>query len=111
MRTLVTGGAGFVGSHLCETFLAMGHEVICVSRQKREPYNKQPIWKSVKQIPIDRTKAEKKGVFGSQIRELKAEVIINLICFTLESAAMLANTAYLSEYSYCCSSPESNCQG
>ena len=30
MRTLVTGGAGFVGSHLCETFLAMGHEVICV---------------------------------------------------------------------------------
>lgn len=30
MRTLVTGGAGFVGSHLCETFLAMDHEVICV---------------------------------------------------------------------------------
>jgi len=30
VRTLVTGGAGFVGSHLCETFLAMGHEVICV---------------------------------------------------------------------------------
>src|SRR5437764_8446702 len=30
MRTLITGGAGFVGSHLCERFLAMGHEVICV---------------------------------------------------------------------------------
>ncbi len=30
MRTLVTGGAGFVGSHLCETFLGLGHEVICV---------------------------------------------------------------------------------
>lgn len=30
MRGLITGGAGFVGSHLCERFLSEGHEVICV---------------------------------------------------------------------------------
>jgi nucleoside-diphosphate-sugar epimerase/intein/homing endonuclease len=30
MRTLITGGAGFVGSHLCDRFLAEGHEVVCV---------------------------------------------------------------------------------
>jgi dTDP-glucose 4,6-dehydratase len=30
MRTVITGGAGFVGSHLCERFLAEGHEVICI---------------------------------------------------------------------------------
>ena len=29
-RTLITGGAGFLGSHLCDYFLAKGHEVICV---------------------------------------------------------------------------------
>lgn len=29
-RTLITGGAGFLGSHLCEYFLAKGHEVICM---------------------------------------------------------------------------------
>ena len=30
MRTLITGGGGFIGSHLCERFLAEGHEVVCV---------------------------------------------------------------------------------
>ena len=30
MRTLITGGGGFIGSHLCERFLAEGHEVLCV---------------------------------------------------------------------------------
>jgi nucleoside-diphosphate-sugar epimerase len=30
MKVLVTGGAGFIGSHLCERLVGRGHEVICL---------------------------------------------------------------------------------
>ena len=29
-RILITGGAGFIGSHLCDRLVAAGHEVLCL---------------------------------------------------------------------------------
>ncbi|HQU32056.1 MAG: SDR family oxidoreductase [Planctomycetia bacterium] len=30
MRTIITGGAGFIGSHLCDYLIEKGHEVVCI---------------------------------------------------------------------------------
>jgi UDP-glucuronate decarboxylase len=30
MKVMVTGGAGFIGSHLCERLICQGHEVVCL---------------------------------------------------------------------------------
>lgn len=43
MKTLVAGGAGFIGSHLCDALLEEGHSVVCVddlSRGRRENIQK-----------------------------------------------------------------------
>ncbi|MEZ6071861.1 MAG: NAD-dependent epimerase/dehydratase family protein [Pirellulales bacterium] len=30
MRVVITGGSGFIGSHLADRFLADGHQVVCL---------------------------------------------------------------------------------
>ncbi len=92
MKVIVIGGTGHIGTCLVPRLVSAGHEVICVSRQKSAPYSKNPLWESVKHITIDRTKAEEQGTFGAQIKELHGEIIIDLICFTPESAAILAGS-------------------
>lgn len=82
-RVLVTGGAGFIGSHLCEALLRRGAEVSIVDSMD-EFY--APAWKKANLEEIGR--AGKYQFFGADIRECKAlreaverarpEVIIHL---------------------------------
>ena len=37
MRAVVTGGAGFIGSHLIEALVARGDEVVCIERPGATP--------------------------------------------------------------------------
>ena len=43
MKSLVTGGAGFIGSNLVETLLGVGHTVICVDNESSNVQDK-PYW-------------------------------------------------------------------
>jgi UDP-glucose 4-epimerase len=47
MRIFLTGGTGFIGSHLLKQALAIGHEVVALRRPRAEPripLDKQPHW-------------------------------------------------------------------
>jgi nucleoside-diphosphate-sugar epimerase len=63
-----------------------GHEVISVSRQKREPYSNHPAWQFVRQVLIDRQESDKKNIFGQEILKFDPDVVIDMICFTPGSA-------------------------
>jgi nucleoside-diphosphate-sugar epimerase len=92
MRIIVIGGSGHIGTYLVPRLVAAGHEVISIARGEREPYQPHAAWRSVQRIRIDRDQSEKSGEFGRQIADLKPEVVIDLICFTLESARHLVET-------------------
>ncbi len=52
-RYLITGGAGFIGSHLCESFLKQGHEVLCMDNystgatENIAPFLKNPAFRFI----------------------------------------------------------------
>lgn len=91
MRVLVIGGSGHIGTYLVPRLVAAGHEVIEINRGSREPYQPHKAWQQVQKVKLDRTAAEASGEWGQQLRELQPDVVIDLICFTLESARLLVD--------------------
>ena len=89
MRAVIIGGTGHIGTYLVPRLVDAGYEVISISRQERLPYQNHAAWKSVRQIQIDRTSADAKGIFGTQISEMAPDVVIDLICFSPASARQL----------------------
>ena len=88
-RVVLIGGTGHVGTYLVPRLVEAGHDVAVVSRQQREPYLPHAAWNDVQHVTIDRSAAEQAGTFGRQIRDLEPEVVIDMICFTEESARHL----------------------
>lgn len=91
MRTVIIGATGRIGSWLVPRLVRGGHEVVAVSRGERRPYHDAPEWRSVQQVTLDRSAAERDGSFADAIAALKGEVVVDLICFTRESGAPLVD--------------------
>lgn len=91
MRVVVLGGTGHVGTYLVPRLVEAGHEVLVVSRNKREPYRPHGAWGEVETIELDRAVEDAAGVFGEKVAVLEADVVIDMICFKLDSAKQIVS--------------------
>ena len=89
VRIAVIGGSGHVGGFLVPRLVRAGHEVINMTRGARNPYVDDTAWAEVEQIQVDRAAEDAAGTFGKRVAALEAEVVVDMICFTPDSAGAL----------------------
>lgn len=89
MRTVVIGGTGHIGTYLVPMLVEAGHEVVVLSRGQRAPYQPDEAWLRAEVVTVDREAEDAAGTFGTRVRDLGAEVVVDLICFTEPSARHL----------------------
>jgi nucleoside-diphosphate-sugar epimerase len=94
MRVIVVGATGHVGSYLVPRLVGSGHEVLAFSRGERAPYvtgdpGAAAAWTHVRRIEVDREAEDKAGSFVGRLVDLRPDVVIDLICFTVNSAEQL----------------------
>ncbi|HXH50149.1 MAG TPA: NAD(P)-dependent oxidoreductase [Terriglobia bacterium] len=96
MRVVVIGGTGHTGTYLVPRLIDAGHEVALISRNQRPRYGPDgPLgsaaWKRVQWVELDRIKSDASGGFGMQVAAMKADVVIDMICYQLASAKQLVD--------------------
>lgn len=89
MKIVIIGGSGHIGTYLAPRLARAGHEVSVVSRGLRSPYSPDPAWETVQFVTLDRKAEEASGNFGAKVRDLQADAVVDLTCFTPESAREL----------------------
>jgi nucleoside-diphosphate-sugar epimerase len=91
MKVVIIGGSGHVGTYLVPRLVNLGCDVVNVSRGASAPYLGNAAWSRVETVTIDRAAAEADGTFGARIAALNADVVIDMICFTLDSCRHLVS--------------------
>lgn len=88
-RIVVIGATGHVGSYLVPRLVRAGHDVVALSRGIRDPYVSAPEWRRVEHVVVDREVEDGAGVFGERVAALGADAVVDMLCFTPESARQL----------------------
>src|SRR5919199_1369325 len=89
MRVVVIGGSGHIGTFLVPRLVRAGHDVVNISRGQRSSYLDDPTWQNVRHVTADRAVEDREGTFPDRVAGLQPDVVIDLICFTLDSATAL----------------------
>ncbi|NUR09151.1 MAG: NAD-dependent epimerase/dehydratase family protein [Nocardioidaceae bacterium] len=89
MRVVVIGATGHIGSYLVPDLVRAGHDVVAISRGTREPYHDDTAWQRVERVTADRDAEDRDGSFGRRVADLRADAVVDLVCFTPESATVL----------------------
>lgn len=88
-RIVVIGATGHVGSYLVPRLVRAGHDVVALSRGTRDPYVSAPEWHRVSRVLVDREAEDAAGMFGERVAALQADAVVDMLCFTPESARQL----------------------
>ena len=91
MRVVVIGGSGHIGTFLVPRLVRAGHDVVSISRGRHTSYVDDPAWQQVRHVTADRTAEDRAGTFATRVAELEPDVVVDLVCFTLDSAAALVD--------------------
>jgi nucleoside-diphosphate-sugar epimerase len=91
MRIMVIGGTGHVGTYLVPRLVGAGHEVICLTRGLSRPYTDHVAWNDVERIVVDREAEDQAGTFAGRVADLSPDVVIDMVCFTVDSARHLVD--------------------
>jgi UDP-glucose 4-epimerase len=75
MKILITGGAGFVGSHLCDSLLSQEHEIVVFTRNSNSSPNLNHISQKINIQNVDVTNSLE---LETKILEIKPEIIFHL---------------------------------
>ena len=89
MRIVVIGGSGHIGTFLVPRLVQAGHEVASISRGSRRAYADAAEWQHVRQVVADRQQEDAEGTFGETVLAQNPDVVVDLVCFTLDSARAL----------------------
>ncbi|RAS70479.1 nucleoside-diphosphate-sugar epimerase [Lentzea atacamensis] len=92
MRVVVVGGSGHIGTFLVPRLVRAGHEVINISRGVRGAHLDAPEWEQVRRVVADRQREDEEGTFGDRVAGLAPDVVVDLVCFTLDSATALVDS-------------------
>jgi nucleoside-diphosphate-sugar epimerase len=89
VRIVVIGGSGHIGTFLIPRLVRAGHEVVNISRGQRSSYVDDSTWRDVRHVIADRAVEDRDGTFPDRVAGLQPDVVVDLICFTLDSATVL----------------------